>query len=234
MKNILSVQNISLFKENLIQKNQENKNALLSNISFDVPKSHLFAIYGKSGSGKSTLLKTLCRLQDISSGKILFKNEDIYQIDPLFLRSHICLLFQKPILVGPKVWDDLFLGVKNSKNIHHEKKYHHLINEAHAIDLLQQVGLDASYLYKDSSVLSLGEAQRVCFARILSLKPDIILLDEPSSALDRSAKSILEKCIISQIKAGITIILVTHDNDQLKEVIHSGINIENGKIISHF
>ena len=157
------------------------------------------AILGPSGSGKSTLLRLLNRLADPDEGVVRFHGEDLRELDPLELRRRAVLVPQLPAPVPGSVADNVRYG-PSLRGV-----------DVDPLRPLEQAGLDASYAERDSSRLSVGEQQRVMLARALALDPEVLLLDEPTAALDERAKEDVEQTLAALPCATV---LVTHERAQ--------------------
>lgn len=185
---------------------------VFKDICFDVKKGEVVALVGNSGSGKSTLLKCINRLEDIESGEIYFEGKNIKEIDLVELRQNIGIVFQEYNLFEHlTVLDNLIIGLTKIKKISEKAA----IKEAKL--MLQKIGLEDKILsYPDE--LSGGQKQRVAIARTLLMKPKMLLLDEPTSALDREMKEEVLKLINNLVKEGMTIIIVSHEDEFIKKI----------------
>jgi putative ABC transport system ATP-binding protein len=156
-------------------------------------------VLGPSGSGKSTLLRLLNRLADPDEGTIRFEGEDVRSVDPLALRRRAVLVPQLPAPVPGSVADNVAYGPT-------------LIGtEVDVRRPLELAGLDGSFADREASRLSVGEQQRVMLARALALEPDVLLLDEPTAALDERAKEDVERTLA---ELPCSMVVVTHDRGQ--------------------
>lgn len=196
-------------------------NHILKNISFTILPRTVTAIMGPSGCGKSTLLRSINRMNDLISetritGSILIDGEDIYRekIDVIELRKRVGMVFQKPNPFPKSIFENVAFGIK----IH---------NLASGIELQRRVkeALQLANLWEEvqhrlgdnAFSLSGGQQQRLCIARCLAVGPEIILLDEPASALDPFSTAKLEELIV-QLKKYYTIVIVTHNLQQAARV----------------
>jgi putative ABC transport system ATP-binding protein len=161
------------------------------------------AVLGPSGSGKSTLLRLLNRLADPDEGSVLFHGEDVRGMDPLDLRRRAVLVPQVPAPLPGSVADNVRYGPALRGN------------RVDPVPPLALAGLDASYAERDAGRLSVGEQQRVMLARALALDPEVLLLDEPTAALDDRAKRGVEETL-----AGLrcSTVLVTHERSQAERL----------------
>ena len=193
----------------------------LSKISLSIPEHRITAIIGPSGCGKSTFIRCLNRINDLIpgfrvDGQILFKDQDIYRpnVDPIEIRYRIGMVFQKPnpfpktiyenIAYGPLLWGAR-RGAELDAIVEESLKKAALWDEVK--DKLQQSAL----------ALSGGQQQRLCIARTLAVEPEVILLDEPCSALDPIATARIEELLL-ELKKSYTIVIVTHNMQQAARV----------------
>jgi phosphate transport system ATP-binding protein len=194
----------------------------LNQINMDIMPRQVTALIGPSGCGKSTFLRCLNRMNDTIpgtrlEGKVLLENEDIYRpnMDLANLRQRVGMVFQKPnpfpqsvfnnVAFGPRV-----LGLSNNR-AELEEIVERSLRQAAVWNEVKD-GLDDNALG-----LSLGEQQRLCIARVLAVKPDVILMDEPASALDPVATLRIED-LIHDLKSEYTIVIVTHNMQQAARV----------------
>ncbi len=191
----------------------------LSGISLDIKPQQVTALIGPSGCGKSTFLRCLNRMNDTISGtrvegKILLKGEDIYaeNMDVVTLRQRVGMVFQKPNPFPQSIYDNVafgprVMGMDVNLNEVVEKS---LIAAA----LWDEVKDD---LKSDAMGLSLGQQQRLCIARVIAIQPEVILMDESTSALDPIATLRVEE-LIADLKKDYTIVIVTHNMQQAARV----------------
>jgi putative ABC transport system ATP-binding protein len=161
------------------------------------------AVLGPSGCGKSTLLRLLNRLADPDEGSVRFRGEDVRALDPLDLRRRAVLVPQLPAPLPGSVAD----------NVRYGPALHGV--EVDPLRPIELAGLDASYAERDASRLSVGEQQRVMLARALALDPEVLLLDEPTAALDDRAKSGVEETLG---RLPCSTVLVTHERAQAERL----------------
>ncbi len=190
----------------------------LKNVNFSVYKNRITALIGPSGCGKSTLLRCFNRMNDILedvkiSGTILVNDIDINQIDVIELRRKVGMVFQRPNPFPFSVYENMLYGLK----IHNKKgkNFDDIIEKC-----LKSVGLWGDLKDKlNMPALSLSEEmkQRLCIARLLTVEPEIILLDEPCSALDPISTMKIEELMI-ELKEQYTILIVTHNMQQAARV----------------
>lgn len=228
MPGLLEVKHLTYLKprEAASPETFEAPPSLLHDLSFTVPVGGIFAIVGPSGSGKSTLLKCLCRLEEATSGEILFQGDSIQALDPRTLRRKMPLVFQVPVLMGPTVADDLQTGFRWQA----DKKQKSSAFRETALRLLQRVHLEERFLGENPKNLSVGEAQRVALARALAIEPEALLLDEPTASLDAESKTQIERCISELGQSGVTVLLVSHDASQIDKLSSHGIELAGGRM----
>ncbi|MGA9294585.1 MAG: phosphate ABC transporter ATP-binding protein PstB [Ignavibacteriaceae bacterium] len=193
----------------------------LKNISLEIPAQKVTAFIGPSGCGKSTFLRVLNRMNDLISsvkltGEVLIDGKNIYQknIDVVNLRTRIGMVFQKSNLFPKSIFDNIVYGPKIN-GIHSKKQLKEIAERS-----LKQAALwDEVKDRLDSPALSLsgGQQQRVCIARTLAVEPDIILMDEPASALDPISTAKIEE-LIHELKSRYTIVIVTHNMQQAARI----------------
>lgn len=210
----------AILKINKLSFIAENKK-ILKNITFQIRKGDLVTISGPSGSGKSTLLKLIGNMINRTSGDIYFNEKKIESYSPTDYRKEISYFFQSPVLFGETVRDNLSFPYE-IRNLP--------FDDARAISLLESVKLTADYLKKTIDSLSGGEKQRIAFVRNLLFEPQVLLLDEVTSALDHENRQIIYDIIHSLNQNNqVTILWVTHNEEEFlssnKQLI-----IEDGRI----
>lgn len=195
------------------------KNKVLKNISIDIPENQVIAIIGPSGCGKSTFLRCLNRMHEVVggtiNGKILLENENIIESDPVVIRKRLGMVFQKPNpFPTMSIFDNVAAGLKLN-GMKKKKELSEIVERS-----LKQAALwdEVKDNLNDSGVnLSGGQQQRLCIARTLAVEPEIILMDEPASALDPISTTKVED-LIFELKEKYTIIIVTHNMQQAARV----------------
>ncbi|MBD5653942.1 MAG: phosphate ABC transporter ATP-binding protein [Candidatus Eremiobacteraeota bacterium] len=193
----------------------------IKNANLDVPDRHVMALIGPSGCGKSTFLRAVNRMHDLTKGArvegtVTLDGTDIYapNIDPVTVRHRIGMVFQRPNPFPKSIFENVVYGPK----IHGETNQKRLLEIAEkslraaalwdeAKDRLNRSALD----------LSGGQQQRLCIARVLAVEPEVILMDEPASALDPIATSKIED-LIHELKKQYTVIIVTHSMQQAARI----------------
>jgi phosphate transport system ATP-binding protein len=215
-------------------------------ISFDVPTHRITSIIGPSGSGKSTLLRSINRMNDLIpgtrvEGRIMYHDEDLYAsyVDPVEVRRRIGMVFQKPNPFPKSIYDNVAFGprlngFKGDLDGLVEQSLKRAAIWDEVKDKLKQSGLS----------LSGGQQQRLCIARAIATDPEVILMDEPCSALDPRATLQIEQ-LMAEIKERYTIVIVTHNMQQAarasdKTVFlnmgedHAGYVVEQGPTVQIF
>ena len=193
----------------------------LKNISMDIKKNRVTGIIGPSGCGKSTFLRSLNRMNDVilgsrAEGKILIDNKNIYDsdIDVVEIRRKIGMIFQKSNPFPKSIFDNVSYGLKingiKDKSYIAQKVEKSLKDAALWNEVKDRLG-------KNAFELSGGQQQRVCIARALAVEPEIILMDEPASALDPTATLKIEE-LIQELKRKYTIVIVTHNMQQAARI----------------
>ena len=190
---------------------------VLSDIKLEIPKNQITALMGPSGCGKTTFLRCINRLHELTpgartEGRIYLSDEDIYKLNLITLRRKIGMVFQRP---NPFPTMNIFENVISGYTLN-GIKLSRLQKEELVEDSLRKASLwneVKDNLYKRGTFLSGGQQQRLCIARSLSMKPDILLFDEPTSSLDPISSNKIEELLL-HLKKDYTIIIVTHNLQQ--------------------
>jgi putative ABC transport system ATP-binding protein len=177
----------------------------------------MVVLVGPSGAGKSTLLRLCNRLDVPEAGRVLYRGDDVADLDPLALRRRVGMVFQRPTPFPGTVADNLRIAEP-------------ALADAGAVTALERVGLDAGFLERPATELSGGEAQRVCLARTLVTDPEVVLMDEPTSSVDRAARLALESLAYGLVGDGVSVMWVTHDLDQMRRIADHVIVVIAGRI----
>lgn len=194
---------------------------IIRSVSFSVLPGECIAVFGPSGAGKSTLIRLLNRLDEPTSGTVYLRGEDYRGIPPTQLRRQLGLVMQQPYLFPGTVADNLRYG---------PEAHGETLSDERIEALLEGVDLQG-FAGKAVSTLSGGEAQRVNLARTLANDPEILLLDEPTSSLDKNARSEVEETICSVLESRqVTCLLVTHDPQQVKRMAGRVLLLESGRL----
>ncbi|MBO0888272.1 phosphate ABC transporter ATP-binding protein [Candidatus Bathyarchaeota archaeon] len=212
-------------------------NHVLKEISLNVIENDVTAIIGPSGCGKSTFIRCLNRMHELvpgarSRGRVLLDDSDIYSrgVDPVTIRRRVGMVFQKPNpFPTMSVYDNVAAGLKLNGIRDHSK-----------LDQAVQKSLERAFLWdevkadldKSGASLSGGQQQRLCIARALAVEPEVVLMDEPCSALDPIATAKIEE-LISSLKESYTVVIVTHNMQQAARVSDFTAFLYLGKLIEY-
>jgi len=211
-ENVLEIKNLNFYYDDF---------QALNDINMDVKENNVTALIGPSGCGKSTFLRTINRMNDLIegsrvAGQVVFDGDDIYSgnIDVVRLRKRIGMVFQQPNPFPKSVFENVAYGPKV-----------HGVKDKAEIEELVIESLKGAALFDevkdrlDSSALGLsgGQQQRLCIARALAVKPEVLLMDEPASALDPVATAKIED-LIEELKEKYSIVIVTHSMQQAARV----------------
>lgn len=200
-----------------------DEKSILKGISISIEPGAYISIMGPSGSGKSTFLKLCCHLISPTGGRILFNGGDLIQQDPIEVRKKISYCFQTPTLFGETVEDNIsFAYTIRKQNVDRER-----VNS-----LFSRFNMSRDYLGHKIQGLSGGEKQRIALIRTLLFMPDVLLLDEVTSALDADNTLIVEKAIEVLNEEGVTILWVTHNPEQGRKYAEKLLTIKDGQINS--
>ena len=209
---ILDIKNLNFFYGNF---------HALKNINLSIPSGKVTAFIGPSGCGKSTLLRTFNRMYSLykdqkAEGEIIFDGENILntKIDVSLIRAQIGMVFQKPTPFPMSIFDNVAFGVKLFESLNKpelDERVEWALNKAalweEVKDKINQSGLS----------LSGGQQQRLCIARGIAVKPKVLLLDEPCSALDPISTAKIEE-LIAELKKDYSVVIVTHNMQQAARV----------------
>ena len=201
----------------------------LNNISLVIPDGQFIGLIGHTGSGKSTFVQHLNGLMKATSGNIYFNGEDIDTegYDKKLLRSKVGLVFQYPEhqLFETDVFSDVCFGPKNLGLSKKEV-------ELRAYEALKLVGLEDEYFYQSPFDLSGGQKRRVAIAGVLAMKPEVLVLDEPTAGLDPKGRDeILDQISKLKKETGITVILVSHSMDDVAKYVDRIVVMNKGSIL---
>jgi phosphate transport system ATP-binding protein len=192
----------------------------VQDVSVDIAANEITAFIGPSGCGKTTVLRSLNRMHDITPGaevlgKVTYHGEDLYgsKVDPAEVRRRIGMVFQKPNPFPKSVYDNVAYGprINGTKRSEVEERVEKALTQAALWDEVH------GKLRKSALALSGGQQQRLCIARCLAVEPDVILMDEPCSALDPIATARIED-LMHELKNTYTIVIVTHNMQQAARV----------------
>ena len=207
----------------------------LFNVSLDIQQNRVTSLIGPSGCGKSTFLRTLNRMNDTIAncrieGKITLDGMNIYdpKVDVVLLRQRVGMVFQKPNPFPKSIYENVAYG----------PKIHGLTKTKAELDALVESSLQKAGLWNEvkdrlqesGTSLSGGQQQRLCIARTIAINPEVVLMDEPCSALDPIATGIVEE-LIGELKSNYTIVIVTHSMAQAQRVSDLTAFFHLGKVI---
>lgn len=195
------------------------RSPILQDINLAIYEREILGLIGASGSGKSTLLRCCNRLNDVIAGmkvrgEVIYKGQNIYapHIDPVKVRRQIGMVFQRPNPFPKSIYENIAFGLRiNGYKNNLDQQVEQALRQA---NLWEEV---KDKLNASSKVLSGGQQQRLCIARAIALKPQIILMDEPCSALDPISTAKIEELLL-ELKQTYTIVIVTHNLQQAKRI----------------
>lgn len=191
----------------------------LKGINIEIPERQVTALIGPSGCGKSTFLRTFNRMNDLIpnvrvEGKALLNNDDIFDMDVVALRQHVGMVFQQPNPFPKSIYDNVAYGPRINGNPTRSQLDDIVERSLKGAAMWDEVKDD---LKRSGLALSGGQQQRLCIARCLAVEPEVILMDEPASALDPIATSRIEE-LIRELKEHYTIVIVTHNMQQAARI----------------
>jgi len=171
---------------------------VLDGVSFAVGPGEVVGLVAPSGAGKSTLMRALVRLVDVERGTIALDGADVRSLDPCDLRRRVGLVAQTPVMLPGSVADNLRYGVES-------------LSAAELSGALGAAGIDAAFADREAAALSGGERARVALARALTRSPELLLLDEPTAALDAEVAERIGGTLRRLAGLGLGICVATHD-----------------------
>lgn len=205
----------------------------VSNVTLPVFERKITAIIGPSGCGKSTLLRSFNRMNDFiagvrQTGHIYFNGEDLYapQVDPVEVRLRIGMVFQKPNPFPKSIYKNIAWGPGINGMGDVDARVNTALKQAALWEEVQE------RLHESALNLSGGQQQRLCIARALAMEPEVILMDEPCSALDPRSTARIED-LLFELKKNYTIVIVTHNMQQAARVSDYTAFLENGALIEY-
>jgi putative ABC transport system ATP-binding protein len=195
--------------------------ALVADISVAVRTGEVLGVAGPSGAGKTSFLRLLNRLDEPTSGHVLFEGQDTREIPPPELRRKVGMVTQTPYLFPGTVAANLRYGPEQHGAKLSEETLHFLLEEVGLADMAES----------DVAHLSVGEAQRVSLARALANAPSVLLLDEPTSALDEASKQSVEELILKIVRENaLTCVMVSHDLAQAGRMAQRVLLLRKGRL----
>lgn len=217
--------------EALIKVNRARRSSsagdLLSPFSLALRAGDRCCISGPSGSGKTLLLRSLALLDPFDSGELRFRGQEVAGSRVPIYRSRVILLQQRPMLISGSVEENFRLPFTLAS--HRHKRF----DRARVIEWLQSLGREDRFLNKSARELSGGEVQLIALLRALQLDPQVLLLDEPTAALDDEATAIYESLIrlwLEQAADTRALMWVTHDREQTERMANCKLRIERGQV----
>ena len=208
----------------------------IKDVSIDIPEHRVTAFIGPSGCGKSTFLRSLNRMNDLipgcrTKGEVKLAGQDIYHrdVDPAMVRRHVGMVFQKPNPFPKSIFENVAYGLRLEGDLNREQvdtRVKEALEQAH---LLHEV---EDRLKQPGTSLSGGQQQRLCIARALAVRPTVILMDEPCSALDPIATGRIEDLILD-LRKHVTVVIVTHNMQQAARVSDDTAFFYIGELVEH-
>jgi len=212
------------------------KKQAIEEVSLSIPRLRITAVIGPSGCGKSTYLRAINRMNDTIrgcriAGQLLVDGEDIYApgVDPVLLRRKVGLIFQKPNPFPKSIYDNVAFGVR----LHYRATRAELDAVVEGALRHANLWVEVKDRLKESALgLSGGQQQRLCIARALAIDPEVLLMDEPCSALDPIATAKIED-LMFELKRSMTIVIVTHNMQQAARVADNTAFLYLGKLVEY-
>jgi len=213
-------------------------NWVVRDVSMTVRQGEVLALIGASGSGKTTLLRSLNRLTEVTegaarSGRITLDGADIHEVEVNELRRRVTMVFQQPNPFPMSIFDNVAYALAEREGRRRRRRTPEI--EAAVEDALRRAGLYeevAGDLGRSALALSGGQQQRLCIARALAAKPEVLLLDEPCSALDPISTATIEELIV-QLRETIAIVIVTHNLQQAFRVADEVAFMHLGELVEY-
>lgn len=191
---------------------------VLHGVDLDLPRGCVTALAGPSGAGKTTLLRCLVRLEEPTEGQVLVEGDDARELDPCLLRRRVGLVAQAPVMLPGDVAANVGYGLDGA-------------GAEELAGSLAAVGLSRELLERDARELSGGEAARVALARALARAPAALLLDEPTAALDATARRVVEEHVQVLAAGGLAVLLVGHDRAQARRMADRAVVLDGGRVV---
>ena len=224
--NLLAVKNLSIH----FKSKSKHSITAVKNASFNIKKGEILGLVGESGSGKSTLARAILQLQSYQQGQIAWKGNDICDVNQQEYRKQVQLIFQSPIdALNPSMTISQAISepAKNLLNAESEKNSAQRVLEA-----LKTVGLSDIHLNRYPHELSGGQCQRVNIARAMIVQPELLVCDEPVSALDVSMQAqIINLLVKLQQQQGLSLLFISHDLNVVRYLCDRVMVIYKGEIV---
>ena len=208
---------------------------VLKNVNLNIAENQVLAIMGPSGCGKTTLIRILNRMNDDvpgfrRTGSVAIQGQDIYSkvVDPVMLKTRVGMVFQSPNPFPISIYENVAFGPKIHKMFRKKKELNRIVR-----DSLERAGLWEEVkdrLDTNAVKLSGGQQQRLCIARALAVHPQILLMDEPASALDPGSTSKVEELIVD-LKQNYTVVVVTHNMQQAARIANTVVFLYKGEVV---
>ncbi len=200
------------------------KSEILNDINLDIEEGKILALIGPTGSGKTSLLRLIDTLDQPTRGSIFFHDEDICRLsskEKLLVRRRMAMVFQKPVMFSRSVYENVAYGLKVRSNGNSRDDVLHT---------LEEVGL-LGYESRSATTLSGGEMQRIALARAMVIKPEVLLLDEPTANLDPNSASAIDGLIGRLAQGGTTVVIASHNMTECQRLANRFVVLANGRII---
>jgi putative ABC transport system ATP-binding protein len=211
----------------IARRHPDGQGWLLDHVSLEIPAGAAISVVGPSGSGKTLLLRALAWLDPLDAGEIRFRGEPLHSGAIPHYRSQVVYLHQRPMLLEERV--EAALRRPWALRVHRKRSF----DRRRIVQMLEQLGRDESFLDKPVAELSGGEFQIAALLRAVQLDPQVLLLDEPTAALDAQATEVVERLVrgwraeAPELRATVW---VTHQTDQSRRMADRVLQIEHGRV----
>jgi len=200
---------------------------LLNDVGITIKSGERLGLVGPTGAGKTLLLRALAMLDPVDSGHLTWRGQDVGPSLATAFRSHVIYLQQRPALTAGSVEENLQLPF--TLDAHKGKRF----DKDRTVGLLEELGRDRDFLKRDISDLSGGERQIVALLRAIQLDPSVLLLDEPTAAMDAKSSTVVKKWVaawVSASPAARALLWVSHDDKQIARVTTRVVEIHQGRL----
>jgi len=208
----------ALFSFEHVVLDDEAGHRRLDGVDAEIPDGAVTVVVGASGSGKSTLLRLGNRLEAPTAGVVRFRGTDLATVDVRDHRRRVAMLFQRPAPFAGTVLDNLAVARPQ-------------VTEQEGSALLERVALPVDLLHRPADRLSGGEAQRMCLARALATRPEVLLADEATSSLDPDSTRRLEVLALALRDVGIPVVWVTQEPEQIDRIADHALRVDAGRVV---